>query len=320
MDGDASGRRTPDAGRRTPALRAWLLATRPKTLPASVIPVAVGGALAATTPVGFSWWHWVGCLVGALLIQVAVNFANDAFDGISGADAPDRLGPARAVAQGWITPRAMFVATGIVLALALVIGCVLADRGGWVILALGLVSLVCALAYTGGPFPLAHHGLGDVFVLVFFGHFAVLGTAWIQVAPLVAWNPDGALVGLPVAWWVAATAVGLQAAAILCVNNVRDRVTDARVGKRTLAVRLGDRGGRILYALMQGAAAACWIVLAWAWTPWLAIPAGLATVGGALLSYGVARTNGAALNGYLARSAGLEVITGLSATVVLTTL
>lgn len=315
-------------------LRAWLLATRPKTLAAGIVPVLVGGGLALATNTVFSWPHWVGCLIGALLIQIAVNFANDAFDGLSGADGPDRLGPTRAVAAGLISARALFIATGVVLALALMVGLWLSLRGGWPVFGLGLVSLVCALAYTGGPFPLAHKGLGDVFVVVFFGWFAVLGTAWVQVAPVLAKVPEGVRfaftpgmgtsdawwLGLPREWWVIATAVGLQAATIICVNNLRDLASDARVGKRTLAVRLGDRATRWYYGGLHAGATVLWTAAALAWQPWLALPAVLAGVGGAALSYGVARTNGAALNGYLARSAALQLGCGLSAALVLATL
>jgi len=329
------GLRTSDAGKRSHSrVRSWLLATRPKTLAAGIVPVLVGGGLALATNTVFSWPHWFGCLLGAMLIQIAVNFANDAFDGLSGADGADRLGPTRAVAAGLISARALFIATAVILAFALLIGLWLSARGGWPILGLGLVSLVCALAYTGGPFPLAHKGLGDVFVLLFFGHFAVLGTAWVQVAPILAKVPTGSRfafesrmatsdtwwLGLPREWWVVATAVGLQAVTIICVNNLRDRVSDARVGKRTLAVHLGDRATRLYYAGLHGGATILWLAAGLNWQPWLLLPAALAGLGGAGLSYGVAHTTGAALNAYLGRSAALQAACGLSAAVVLGTM
>jgi 1,4-dihydroxy-2-naphthoate octaprenyltransferase len=320
-------------------LAAWILATRPKTLAAGVVPVLVGFSLALSIGpnVAVEWWTGLGCLVGALLIQIGTNFANDAFDALTGADAPDRLGPTRAVASGLISARAMLIATAITLALALAVGLWLSVHGGWPILVLGVISLVCAVAYTGGPFPLAYHGLGDLFVFLFFGLFAVLGTAWVQVAKVV--NPgleatahltfaigrtpistsaDRWILRLPPEWWLIAAAVGLQATAIIAVNNQRDIATDARVGKRTLAVRLGERGARIYYGLLHVAAAACW----WSAAVWLhdlrlGVPAAIATVGGAAVTYGVARSSGAALNAYLARSAALELITGLSAAVML---
>ena len=314
------------------AWRAWLLATRPRTLAAGLVPVAVGTALPGPG-IAVRWDAAAGCLLGALLIQIGVNFANDAFDALKGADTPARLGPQRAVASGLITPRAMLVGTAIVLLAALGIGLWLTTIGGWPILVLGLVSLICAIAYTGGPYPLAYHGLGDLFVLLFFGLFAVLGSAWVQVADLVARfftpgamvtfregmsYPNTWLLHLPGEWWLIAGAIGLQATAIIAVNNLRDIATDAPVGKRTLAVRLGEHRTRWYYALLHLAAAGCW----WAATAllaqgWLAVPATIATVGGAALAVGVARTHGAGLNRYLARSASLELITGLSAVVAL---
>jgi 1,4-dihydroxy-2-naphthoate polyprenyltransferase len=323
------GPRTSDLGPQTVGrLKSWLLATRPKTLAAGLVPVVVGGALAYATNTEHSWPHWFGCLLGALLIQIAVNFANDAFDGLSGADGADRLGPQRAVASGLISARAMFIATGVILVLALVLGLWLAQRGGWPVLALGVVSLICAIAYTGGPFPLAHKGLGDVFVVLFFGHFAVLGTAWIQVAPMVKktfgipirFDLDMSFhwwLGLPREWWAIATAIGLQAAAIICVNNIRDIPSDTRAGKRTLAVRLGERASRWYYGGLHGAATLLWLIVAITWKGPLAVPAVLAGLGGALLTYGVARTTGIGLNAYLARSAALELATGLAGALVL---
>lgn len=312
-----------------PRWRAWLLATRPRTLVAGVVPVAVGVALPGPA-IATRWDVAAGCAAGALLIQVGVNFANDAFDHLKGADGPGRVGPQRAVASGLVSPRAMLAATAAVLAVAMAIGLWLATIGGWPILVLGIVSVLCAIAYTGGPYPLAYHGLGDLFVLLFFGLFAVLGSAWLQIAHLVDRIPPEAslragmspagdwILRLPGEWWLIAVAVGLQATAIIAVNNLRDIPTDAQVGKRTLAVRLGDRASRTYYALLHLVSAGCWwapaVLLA---QPWLALPAVVASVGGALLARGVARAQGAALNGYLARSAALELITGLCAVLAL---
>ena len=272
-------------------LRPWLLATRPKTLAAGAVPVAVGTALAGTVTV-IDWTVAAGCLIGALLIQIGCNFANDAFDALKGADTAARQGPTRAVAAGLITPRAMFIATGIVLLLALGLGLWLASVGGWPVLALGMISLLCAVAYTGGPWPLAYVGLGDLFVLLFFGLFAVLGSAWIQVA-------DAAR-ELPLPWWCAATGIGLQAAAIICVNNLRDIATDAPVGKRTLCVRLGDRRSRWYFLGLQVLAALAYLVGA-AWStraqrdPYV-LAGVIAAVGGILLAKGVSRASGAGWN------------------------
>jgi 1,4-dihydroxy-2-naphthoate polyprenyltransferase len=325
------GHRTSDIGH----WQAWLLATRPKTLAAGVVPVLVGTALGATL-VPIHWLAACGCLIGALLIQIGCNFANDAFDAIKGADTAERIGPQRAVASGLITPQAMLIATGIVLLLAFLLGLWLTTFGGWIILVLGVVSLVCAVAYTAGPFPLAYVGLGDVFVFLFFGLVAVLGSGWVQVAPALAkLRPYESLgapgfvitkysqaeIGLhswfdlPLTWWLVAAAVGLQATGIIAVNNLRDIATDVTVGKRTLAVRLGDRKTRLYCCLLHAAATVCLVDVAWrVGGGWLWLPATVAGVGGLLVCVGLVRTSGSALNGYLARSAALELITGLCLT------
>jgi len=214
----------------------WLLAARPRTLPAAFAPVALGSALASHQH-NFRSVPALLCGVFALLAQIGANFANDYFDFRRGADAPGRLGPTRAVASGLISPRAMLGATFLVLALAAVAGCALITYGGWLIILLGVGSLLAALAYTGGPFPLAYHGLGEVAALVFFGYVAVLGTFYVQAGSR-----------LPPAAWLAATACGLLAANILLVNNIRDATTDTRAGKRTLVVRFGRKFAHRLYA------------------------------------------------------------------------
>ena len=286
-------------------ISAWISATRPKTLAAGVVPVAVGTALAGTV-VGIDWLIAGGCLAGALLIQIGCNFANDAFDSLKGADTAARVGPQRAVAAGLITARTMLMATALILVAALAVGVWLATVGGWPVLVLGLVSLVCAVAYTGGPFPLAYLGLGDLFVLLFFGGFAVLGSAWMQVA-------DSTRI-LPATWWWVATGVGLQAVAIICVNNLRDIATDGPAGKRTVCVRLGDAASRWYYGALHAGAALAFVIAAACASPLARDPyvaAGvLASVGGVLLARGVKRTHGAALNSYLARTAALELATG----------
>ena len=208
--------------------RHWLEAARPKTLPAAIIPVLVGTALAAAH-------HLVGygkaaiCLVFALLVQIGTNFANDYFDFAQGVDTAERVGPRRAVAAGLIAPATMLAATGVVLGMAFLVGLLLVRSGGWVLLPIGVVSIVCAIAYTGGPFPLGYNGLGDVFVFLFFGLVAVCTTFYVQVG-LVA--PDVVS---------CAAAVGLLAANILVANNYRDVETDAKAGKKTLVVRFGRR-------------------------------------------------------------------------------
>ncbi len=295
------------------SLSAWLSTTRPKTLAAGAVPVAVGTALAGTVTT-IDWMVAGGCLLGALLIQIGCNFANDAFDALKGADTAARLGPQRAVASGLISARAMLSATLVVLALALALGLWLSSIGGWTVFALGSISLGCAVAYTGGPYPLAYIGLGDLFVLLFFGLFAVLGSAWLQIADMAAPH-------LPARWWWVAVGLGLQATAIICVNNLRDISTDAPAGKRTLCVRLGDRSSRWYYLGLHLAAALAYLLAAAFSTPLTRDPlvcaAMIAAVGGLLLAKGVMQAQGAQLNVYLARSAALELVTGAALTILL---
>jgi 1,4-dihydroxy-2-naphthoate octaprenyltransferase len=208
--------------------RHWLEAARPKTLPAAVIPVAVGTALAAAHRLA-DYGHALVCLAFALLVQIGTNFANDYFDYVQGADTPARVGPRRAVAAGLISPPVMLVATGLVLGAAFLIGLLLVREGGWILLPVGIVSIVCAIAYTGGPYPLGYNGLGDVFVFVFFGLVAVGATFYVQAGYVTS---DVT---------ACAAAVGLLAANILVANNYRDAETDARAGKKTLVVRFGRR-------------------------------------------------------------------------------
>jgi 1,4-dihydroxy-2-naphthoate polyprenyltransferase len=208
------------------SLSAWVLAARPKTLTAALSPVLVGSALAFQQK-KFNAAAGLLALVGALLLQIASNFANDVFDYEKGADAGDRLGPPRAVQSGWLTPGAMRVGLGVVVSLSLGVGAALAWQTGPVIVVLGMASILAALAYTGGPYPLGYHGLGDVFVVLFFGLVAVLGTEFVHGGSL---EPISVLYAL---------ALGGLATNLLVVNNVRDRASDAEVGKRTLAVRFG---------------------------------------------------------------------------------
>lgn len=215
----------------------WILAARPKTLPAAAAPVLVGSALAWRAG-GFRLFPAVAALVGALLIQIATNLANDYFDFVKGADTSDRVGPVRVTQAGLLSPRAVLGGLCVVLLLALLVGAYLVWIAGAPIVWIGLASLACAVAYTGGPFPLAYLGLGDLFVVVFFGLVAVGGTVFVQLLSL----PPGTL-------WAGA-GVGAVSTAILVVNNLRDIGTDARAGKRTLAVRLGVTGTRVEYTLL----------------------------------------------------------------------
>lgn len=226
----------------TPA-RAWLLAARPKTLTAALAPVVAGTGLAAYHGVA-SFWPAFAALVGAGLIQIGTNFANDYYDFVRGTDTEERVGPLRVTQAGILRPEQVRGGMLAVLGTAMLVGVYLAWIGGWPIVAIGIASVVCAVAYTGGPFPLAYHGLGDVFVFVFFGLVAVGGTYWVQG---LAWPPDALLAG---------AGLGALSTAILVVNNLRDRPTDARAGKRTLAVRMGVGPSRAQYVLLLAVAAA----------------------------------------------------------------
>lgn len=229
--------------------RAWLLAARPKTLPVGAAPVVVGTAAAAGAG-AFQPLAAGAALLGALLIQIGTNLVNDAADFARGADGPDRLGEARAVASGLLSPRAVWVAAALAFAGAAGVGVYLVAVGGLPILLVGLAGILAGVAYTAGPFPLAYRGLGDLFAFAFFGVVAVAGTFYVQAghvtAPVVA----------------AGAALGALAAAVLDVNNVRDLVQDERAGKRTLAVRLGRPLARAYYAALLGAAYATIAVLA----------------------------------------------------------
>lgn len=227
---------------RPSAFRVWLLAIRPATLPAAVsgVVVGLGAALAVGAP--FRLDAGLGCLAVALLLQIAANLANDLSDFRAGADTPDRTGPLRVAAAGLVTERQLEVAIAIVVGLAGVAGLGLVVIGGPALLLLGALAILAALAYTGGPWPYGYHGLGEVFVFVFFGLVAVVGTAYLQagsVQPL---------------FFAAAIPVGCLITAILVVNNLRDIRTDAAAGKRTLAVILGrDRTVREFVLLVAPA-------------------------------------------------------------------
>jgi 1,4-dihydroxy-2-naphthoate octaprenyltransferase len=210
---------------------AWLLAARPKTLAASAAPVMVGSALAWLDG-GFRLWPALAALAGALWIQVGTILANDAAVFARGADPDDRLGPPRADHAGLLPPRAVAMGAGLSFAAAAVCGAYLVAVAGAPILILGLVSIAAGVLYTSGPFPLAYRGLGDLFVIAFFGVAAVVGTYYVQVGGV---TPAGLGLGL---------AVGCLADALLMVNNLRDLATDAAAGKRTMAVRLGPSAAR----------------------------------------------------------------------------
>ncbi len=219
----------------------WRLAIRPKTLPAAVGPVLVGAALALADG-AFALLPALAALGAALLLQIAVNLANDYFDFQRGIDTAERLGPPRAAASGLLTPAELRLGIGTVLGLAALLGVYLILVGGVPVLIIGVASMLAALAYSGGPFPLASHGLGDLFVFIFFGPVAVAGTYYVLALAVTA---QALLVALP---------IGALITAILVVNNYRDIATDSKTGKHTLAVLLGARTTRVEYVLLLVAA------------------------------------------------------------------
>jgi len=222
-------------------MRAWILASRPRTLTAAITPVVVGSALAVRDGV-FAPGVALAALVSAVMIQIGANFANDLYDFKKGADTPDRVGPTRVTSAGLLTPRAVETGMWIVFGLAAASGLYVIAAGGWPILVVGAASILAGIAYTGGPFPLGYHGLGDVAVFIFFGLAAVTGTYYAQARAL---TPETLLAAVP---------VGALATNILVVNNVRDADTDRAAGKRTLAVVLGRRAARGEYLILMLAA------------------------------------------------------------------
>jgi 1,4-dihydroxy-2-naphthoate octaprenyltransferase len=275
----------------------WIAASRPKTLAAAVVPVAVGTACAAATS-AVAWGPALAALGGAMAIQIGTNFANDVFDAERGADGPDRLGPTRAVSAGLISAGAMKRAMVAAFAVACAFGLYLVHAGGWPIVAIGAASILSGIAYTGGPYPLGYHGLGDVFVLAFFGFVAVCGTAYVQVAHVPA---------LAVA---AAVPVGALATAILVVNNLRDRAGDARAGKRTLAVRFGRAAALVEYAALVAAAYAVPLALAVTGRPWAALPLATLPLAAARLRALLVAVDGPSFNRCLAATAQLLALHG----------
>jgi 1,4-dihydroxy-2-naphthoate polyprenyltransferase len=219
-------------------MRPLVEAARPRTLPAAVAPVLVGTAAAARPAGELAWGRALLALVVAVALQVAVNYANDLFDGLRGVDTEARTGPRRAVASGLVTPAVMRDAMVAALAVAAAAGLTLAWLVGWELLLVGLVAILAALGYSGGPRPYASAGLGEVFVFVFFGLVATVGSAYVQ---------DEAITGVAV---LAGIAMGGFATALLVVNNLRDIPTDRSVGKVTLAVRLGETRTRTLYLVL----------------------------------------------------------------------
>ena len=277
-------------------MRIWLMAARPRTLPAAVAPVLVGTALAGFAHV-FHPLRFIAALLGALFIQVGTNLSNDYSDARRGADAEDRLGPVRVTAGGLVPPRQVLIATYVTFGLAVLAGLYLIVVAGWQLLIVGAASILAGVAYTGGPKPYGYEGLGEAFVFLFFGIVAVAGSFFVQVKHL-HWEA-----------FALAVPVGLLAAAILVVNNVRDIDSDRRAGKRTLAVRLGRERTRVMfvvvYALAYLLTPVTWLfgpTTAWVLLPWLTLP-----LAAAVVRIVRTRTDGPSLNGALARSGMLQL-------------
>ncbi len=270
--------------------RIWLMAARPRTLPAAIAPVLVGTSAAYYAVEEVRWLPFAAALAGSILIQIGTNLANDYSDAKRGADTADRLGPVRVTSAGLIAPRRVLHATWIAFAAALATGIYLATVAGPGILVVGAVSIAAGILYTGGPRPYGYAGLGELFVFLFFGLVAVNGSYFVQLEEL-----DLLPFGLSIS-------VGFLSTAILVVNNIRDLETDARAGKRTLAVRLGRARTRVLYvALLASSFALLPLALLLGEGP----AEGLVALAAAPLALGPlgavrTRTDGPALNGALA--------------------
>ncbi|RJP68102.1 MAG: 1,4-dihydroxy-2-naphthoate polyprenyltransferase [Ignavibacteriales bacterium] len=219
-------------------IESWLLASRPKTLPAAIVPVLIGSALAYSDG-SFQVFTAIITLICSLLIQIATNFTNDLYDFLKGTDKKDRSGPTRVVTAGLITPTEMKYGVILTFGLSFILGLYLVSIGGWLILLIGVISILAGFAYTAGPYPLAYNGLGDIFVFIFFGLIGTVGTYYVQtqqISPLAFWSsiPVGALI-----------------TNILVVNNYRDTDEDRLSGKRTLSVIFGKRFARLQYVFFM---------------------------------------------------------------------
>ena len=282
-----------------------MLAARLKTLPAAAAPVVVGTSVAINEGV-FHPAPALAALLGALLLQIGSNLANDVFDYKKGADTTKRLGPMRVTQAGLLTPAQVLVGMWTVFGLAALIGLYLIWVGGWPVVVIGLASIAAAVAYTGGPFPLGYHGLGDLFVFIFFGLVAVCGSYYVQ-AGTISW----------LAVW-SAVPVGVLVVNILVVNNLRDIDTDRAAGKKTLAVRLGSQGAQSEYLLLLALAYLVPLLLwllgktsPWVMLAWLSLPAAwrptrlVLTENGCILNQALAGTARLALIFALLFSVGL---------------
>jgi 1,4-dihydroxy-2-naphthoate polyprenyltransferase len=268
-------------------LRLWLVAARPRTLPAAVAPVFVGTALAGSEDV-FRALPFVAALIGSVFIQIGTNLSNDYSDARRGADTEDRLGPVRVTAGGLMPPRRVLIGTYVAFGIAVAAGLYLAAVAGWELLVVGAASILAGVLYTGGPRPYGYEGLGELFVFLFFGIVAVAGSYFVQTEEL-RWEA-----------FALAVPVGLLASAILVVNNIRDIDTDRRAGKRTLAVKLVRERARTLFATMVVIAFLVPPLLVPTLSPWVLLSLAALPLAPPLVRTVATRTDGSALNGALA--------------------
>jgi 1,4-dihydroxy-2-naphthoate polyprenyltransferase len=279
-------------------LRLWLLAARPRTLPAAVAPVLVGTALAGSEGV-FRALPFAAALVGSVFIQIGTNLSNDYSDARRGADTEDRLGPVRVTAGGLMPPKRVLVGTYVAFGIAVAAGLYLAAVAGWELLVVGAASILAGILYTGGPRPYGYEGLGEAFVFLFFGIVAVAGSYFVQTEEL-RWEA-----------FALAVPVGLLAAAILVVNNIRDIETDRRAGKRTLAVKLGRERARKLFTAMVVISFLVPPLLVPALSAWVLLALAALPLAPPLIATVATRTDGPALNGALAGSGRLLAVYSL---------
>lgn len=274
----------------------WWQAARPKTLMASVCPVVIGAALAARDE-QFHAGAALSALFGAIAIQIGTNYANDYFDARQGADTESRKGPRRAVQSGMVSPQAMLNATILAFSVAALFCVYLVSRAGWVLAVIGVLSFISGVGYTASRFSLAYLGLGDLFVLMFFGPIAVAGTYFVQT---LNWSPSAFLVGF---------APGLISVGILVVNNLRDIQEDAQAQKRTLAVRYGPTFARFEYLTCMVFAAlvpfGLWRFQGW---PGYVIASSVPLLIGLEFARQIWHTDGVALNPYLGKTAAVLML------------
>ncbi|HEX2979160.1 MAG TPA: 1,4-dihydroxy-2-naphthoate polyprenyltransferase [Anaerolineaceae bacterium] len=277
----------------------WVLASRPRTLPAATAPVIVGAALAISQG-QFKLGPALAALLAALLLQIGANLANDVFDFQKGADTHQRLGPLRVTQAGLLSPTQVIVGMSLTFFLAAGLGIYLAFQAGWMVIAIGFFAILAAVAYTGGPFPLGYNGLGEVFVFIFFGLAAVNGTYYVQAQQTH-----------PLAWW-ASVAMGMLTVAILVVNNLRDIATDRASGKRTLAVRMGATNTKREYVFVLAVAylvpLVIWLIgltSPWVLLAWLSLPKAVQLI------RSIYTLEGRPLNKVLAGTGMLELIFGV---------